>query len=133
MNNETPGWTVARRACRQALSWVLTKFLLTVVTIVVLLQQMEGISYMAKVAAETTLSNTDLLALRRSLTTHATGGLLILLALAALSIFKPRGMTRYGGATSASRVCSVMAPSATWPGECRMSAKQALTGASFAG
>lgn len=60
------------------------------------LQQMEGISYMAGVAAETTLSNADLLGLRRSLRTHATGGLLVLLALVALSIFKPRGTTRYG-------------------------------------
>jgi hypothetical protein len=76
--------------------WVLTKFLLTVLTIIVLLQQMEGISYVARVAAETTLSSADLLGLRRSLTTHATGGLLVLLLLVALSIYKPRGLTRYG-------------------------------------
>src|SRR3546814_1581409 len=50
----------------------------------------------AAVAAETTLSSADLLGLRRSLRTHATGGLLVWLALVALSIYKPRGMTRYG-------------------------------------
>lgn len=76
--------------------WVLAKLLLTIVTLYVLLNQMEGISQMAAVAAETTLSSADLLGLRRSLRTHATGGLLVLLALVALSIYKPRGMTRYG-------------------------------------
>src|SRR3546814_6696152 len=76
--------------------WVLAKLLLTVVTIYVLLNQMDGISHIAAVAAETPLSSADLLGLRRSLRTHATGGLLVLLALVALSIYKPRGMTRYG-------------------------------------
>jgi hypothetical protein len=76
--------------------WVLAKFLLTVLTIIVLLQQMDGISYIAAVAAETTLSSADLLGLRRSLRFHAAGGLLVLLVLVALSIYKPRGMTRYG-------------------------------------
>lgn len=76
--------------------WVLTKFLLTVLTVVVLLLQMEGISYTASVAAETSLSGTDLLALRRSLRLHAAGGLLVLLATTILSVYKPQGMTRYG-------------------------------------
>lgn len=76
--------------------WVLAKFLLTVLTIAVLLLQMEGISYIAGVAAETTLSSGDLLALRRSLMTHAAGGLLVLLVTTTLSVYKPRGMTRYG-------------------------------------
>jgi hypothetical protein len=76
--------------------WVLAKLLLTVFTVVVLLLQMGGISYIAGVAAETTLSSTDLIGLRRSIRTHAAGGLLVLLVLVALSIYKPRGMTRYG-------------------------------------
>lgn len=76
--------------------WVLAKLLLTVITIIVLLLQMKGIGYMAGVAAETTLSGADLLGLRRSIRTHAAGGLLVLLVLVALSIYKPRGMTRYG-------------------------------------
>jgi len=76
--------------------WVLAKLVLTVLTIVVLLLQMEGISYMAAVAAETTLTSADLLGLRNSLRTHAAGGLLVSLVLAALSIYKPRGMTPYG-------------------------------------
>jgi hypothetical protein len=76
--------------------WVLTKFLLTVLTIIVLLNQMDGISHIAAVAAETTFSSADLLGLRHSLRTHATGGLVALLLLVALSIYKPRGVTRYG-------------------------------------
>jgi hypothetical protein len=76
--------------------WVLAKFLLTVLTIVVLLLQMGGISYIAAAAAEATFSSADLLGLRRSLRLHAAGGLVVLLVLVALSIYKPRGMTRYG-------------------------------------
>lgn len=76
--------------------WVLTKLLLNVLVTIVLLLQMDGISYVAGVAAETTLSSTDLLGLRRSIRTHATGGLLVLLVPVVLSLYKPRGMTPYG-------------------------------------
>ena len=76
--------------------WVLAKFLLTVFTVVVLLLQMEGISHIARVAAETTLSGADLLDLRRSLRFHAAGGLVVLLVTTTLSVYKPRGMTPYG-------------------------------------
>ena len=76
--------------------WVLVKLLLTVLTTIVLLLQMEPISYMAAVAADTTLSGADLLGLRRSLRFHAAGGLLVLLVTTTLSVYKPRGMTPYG-------------------------------------
>jgi hypothetical protein len=76
--------------------WVLAKLMLTIVTLYILLTQMDGISYIAGVAAETTLSGSDLLGLRRSMRTHATGGLVVLLMLVAFSIYKPQGMTRYG-------------------------------------
>ena len=76
--------------------WVVVKLLLNVLVIVVLLLQMEGISHMARVAAESALSGTDLLALRRSLRTHAAGGLVVLLVPLALSIYKPKGLTPYG-------------------------------------
>lgn len=76
--------------------WVLAKLLLTVVTLYVLLNQLDGISHIAGVATETTVSSADLLGLRRSLRFHAAGGLVVLLVLVALSIYKPRGMTRYG-------------------------------------
>lgn len=76
--------------------WVLAKLLLNVLVTMVLLLQMDGISYVAGVAAETTLSGTDLLELRRSILTHAAGGLLVLLVPVVLSLYRPRGMTRYG-------------------------------------
>lgn len=61
-----------------------------------MLLKLQPISYLAGVAAETTLSGSDLIGLRNSIRTHAIGGLLVLLATTALSIYKPRGMTRYG-------------------------------------
>ena len=76
--------------------WVLVKLLLTVFATTVLLLKMELIGYVAGVAAETTLSSADLRAARTELVSHASGGLLVLLIPMALSVYKPRGMTRYG-------------------------------------
>ena len=77
--------------------WVLVKLLLTVLTIFVLLHQTESIGYIARLAGETTLSTADFRGLRRSLVwPHAAGGLLALLVTTTLSVYKPRGMTRYG-------------------------------------
>jgi hypothetical protein len=76
--------------------WVLAKLLLTLLVLIVLLLQMEGIDYIAAVAVEATFSSADLLGLRRSLVIHAAGGLVVLLVTTTLSVYKPRGMTRYG-------------------------------------
>lgn len=76
--------------------WVLFKLLVTVLATIVLLLQMEPISYIAGVATETTLSSADLREARTSLVAHAGGGLLVLLVPTVLSVYKPRGVTRYG-------------------------------------
>ena len=76
--------------------WVLAKLLLTVLVTVVLLLQMGVISDMAGAAAAMTLSSADLFEARIALVAHAGGGLLVLLIPAALSVYKPRGRTRYG-------------------------------------
>ena len=77
--------------------WVLFKFLITVLSTIVLLMYMETLSYLSGVAAETTLSSDDLSGLRDpSPVLHAGAGLLLLLVAATLSVYKPRGMTRYG-------------------------------------
>ncbi len=76
--------------------WVLVKFVLTILATVVLLLQTGSISYLADVAAETTLSSADLREARISLVSHAGGGLLVLLVPMILSVYKPRGMTPYG-------------------------------------
>jgi hypothetical protein len=76
--------------------WILFKLLLTAVATVVLLLKLEPISYLADMATQATFSSSDLIGLRTSLMVHAAGGLLVLLAAAALAVYKPAGMTRYG-------------------------------------
>jgi len=58
--------------------------------------KMELISHAARLAAETILSRADLRAAGVELAVHAAGGLLVLLVPAALSIYKPWGLTPYG-------------------------------------
>ncbi|MDQ3849000.1 MAG: hypothetical protein M3296_00070 [Actinomycetota bacterium] len=76
--------------------WVLVKLLLTVVATIVLLLQIPSISYLADRAAHATLASTDLRGERMSLVLHSAAGLLVLLVPQALSVYKPRGRTRYG-------------------------------------
>lgn len=75
--------------------WVLTKLMLTVIVTVVLLLQMETIAFLAG-AGEAALTSPELFGLRLSPVIHAAGGLIVLLLTVTLSIYKPRGMTRYG-------------------------------------
>lgn len=76
--------------------WVLAKFLLTAFATVILLIKVELIGYAAHLATETILPRADLRAVGRELMIHATGGLLVLLAPAVLSVYKPWGLTSYG-------------------------------------
>lgn len=76
--------------------WVLVKLLLTIIATAVLLLKTRPISYVASVATKTTLSSADLRGLRSELVVHSAGGLLVLLVIAALSVYKPWGTTRYG-------------------------------------
>jgi hypothetical protein len=71
--------------------WVLVKLLLTVVATTVLLIETQTISAMARAA----LLSVDPRELPGSLV-HSVGGLVVLLIVTALSIYKPRGVTRYG-------------------------------------
>ncbi len=77
--------------------WILMKLLINVVAGIVLLLYMQTLGYLADLAAETGLSGGDLSAVRSpSPLLHAAVGMLLLLAAAALSVYKPRGMTPYG-------------------------------------
>lgn len=76
--------------------WVLSKLLITLVVTIVLLLQMESISYVAAMAAQPGFSLGDLVGMRKSLAIHAGGGLLALLLPLVLSLYKPAGVTRYG-------------------------------------
>ena len=75
--------------------WIVVKLLLTAVTVVVLLFQLDSIAQLAALATERRLSADDF-GLQMRVVIHAASGLLVLLASTILSIYKPRGVTRYG-------------------------------------
>ena len=76
--------------------WVLIKFLMTVPATIFLLLHMQPIGHLARVVAETTLSRGDLSGMRIQLVATAGAAVLVLLVATTLSIYKPRGMTRFG-------------------------------------
>src|SRR5882672_6215792 len=86
--------------------WVLVKLLLTVFATIILLVKMELIGYAAHLAANTILSRTELRAAGIELAVHAAGGLLVLLVVTGLSVYKPRGLTPYGRRTQDERMSS---------------------------
>lgn len=71
--------------------WVLVKLLLTVFAATVLLIEAQTVSHLAEAAA----SSADPRELPGTLL-HSVGGLVVLLIIVMLSVFKPRGVTRYG-------------------------------------
>jgi hypothetical protein len=71
--------------------WVLLKLLMTIVATLVLLKEAQVVSALS----ETATSIPDPRALPGTLL-HSIGALVILLVIAVLAIFKPRGVTRYG-------------------------------------
>ncbi len=77
--------------------WVLFSLVLTIFATVILLQHMQTVSYFAGIAAET--DSADISELRGGLQgelLHAGVGLLVLLVIQVLNVYKPRGMTPYG-------------------------------------
>jgi hypothetical protein len=75
--------------------WVLISFLLTVVSFLVLLSETRVISASAAIAAAPTTPDTELLALPGTLA-HSIGGMVVLLVIQVLNVYKPQGLTRYG-------------------------------------
>ena len=76
--------------------WVVAKLLLTIFATVVLLKKMPLIGYVAHLAAETPLPRAALRANGFPLLIHAAGGILVLLVITTLSVYKPWGLTLYG-------------------------------------
>ena len=76
--------------------WVLAKLSLTTFATIILLAKMPLIGYAARRAVTTPLSGPDLHMAGMQLAIHATGGLLVLLLITALSVYKPWGLTGYG-------------------------------------
>jgi hypothetical protein len=73
--------------------WVLIKLLLTVLSTIVLVEHMRGVLSLTEKVKE--MDNADLGRLPSELF-HPGVGLLVLLVILVLSVYKPRGMTRYG-------------------------------------
>ncbi len=76
--------------------WVVAKLLATAFATVVLLLKMPLIDYVARTAPQIAFAGDNLRAARLELTVHAAGGLMVLLLPMLLSVYKPRGLTRYG-------------------------------------
>ncbi len=83
--------------------WVSAKFLLTTGATLVLLRHVRVVSQVAAAAREATFSVADSRMLRTQLIVHAAGGLVVLLAITVLSVYKPWGMTPYGEAVRQKR------------------------------
>lgn len=76
--------------------WVVAKLLLIIFATAVLLNKMPLIGYAAHRAAETPLPSAALRATGFPLLIHAAGGILVLLVITTLSVYKPWGLTLYG-------------------------------------
>jgi len=76
--------------------WVLAKLLLTTFATIILLAKMPLIGYAAHRAVTTPSADAGLHMAGMQLAVHATGGLLVLLLITALSVYKPWGLTGYG-------------------------------------
>ncbi|MEU1596020.1 hypothetical protein ABZ468_24985 [Streptomyces sp. NPDC005708] len=76
--------------------WVLAKLVLTVLATFLLLLHMQVVSQVADAAARTNLSASNLGGMRVQLVADAAAAVAVLVTTTALSIYKPRGITRYG-------------------------------------
>lgn len=75
--------------------WVLISFALTLLATAVLTVETQTIGHYADVAADPATSDETLQGLGNTLV-HSIGGLVVLLVVQVLNLYKPRGMTRYG-------------------------------------
>ena len=75
--------------------WVLVKIVMTIPATLILFLHTQPIGLVARAAVETTLVGSDLERLRVQLTAAAAAAVVVLLIATALSIYKPRGRTRF--------------------------------------
>lgn len=83
--------------------WIVAKLALTVLGTAILLLHGPRVSEMAVRAAESAMATGDHRQHRIALVIHAVGGLVLLLAMTTLSVFKPWGKTRYGKGDATAR------------------------------
>ena len=72
--------------------WIVAKLVLTLIAVAILLQHMSDVSRAATIARQSTQSVANL----RPELIHSAGGLLVLLVITTISVFKPWGPTPYG-------------------------------------
>jgi hypothetical protein len=75
--------------------WVVMSLILTVLATLVLLVEIQTISYLADVAADPATS-TEHLRSQGGTLPHSVGGIVLLLVVLVLNTYKPQGMTPYG-------------------------------------
>ncbi len=76
--------------------WVATKLILTIASTAILLAHMPAVSQMAALATSLELPVIAPDRMRAQLVVHAAGGLVVLIVITALSVFKPWGRIRFG-------------------------------------
>jgi len=76
--------------------WVLVKLLITIVATIILLVHTQPIDLLVGTVAKTTALNANLYRTQIQMVVASGGALIVLLVLIALSVYKPRGMTRHG-------------------------------------
>jgi hypothetical protein len=84
--------------------WVLTKFVITVFSALILFGFTQTLGSLENLAADTTLSIDELRNLGQSPVVHSGGGLLALLVTTFLSVYKPWGLTGYGRRKQGERI-----------------------------
>ena len=77
--------------------WILISFVLTILAVAILLGNMQTVNFFAEIAAKMDSSDVNKLrsAMRGELL-HAGVGLLVLVVIQVLNMYKPKGMTKYG-------------------------------------
>jgi hypothetical protein len=75
--------------------WIIIKLVINLLSTLILLVHLQPISYMARVAAEGTVSSADI-SVQIQLVVASAAALVALLVATGLAVYKPRGMTAYG-------------------------------------
>jgi hypothetical protein len=87
--------------------WVVAKLSLTVPATVILLLHIPSVSRMARIAMDSALAAGDFTELRMQLLVHTVGGLLVLLTITALSVYRPWGRIGSAAEPKAGRVTAI--------------------------
>jgi hypothetical protein len=102
-------WGLFRHYCG------LLKFLITVISALILFGFTQTLASLGDLAANVTLSMGELRTVRQSPALHSGGGLIVLLVATVLAVYKPWGMTRYGQRKRATALSSKYTTSTRLP------------------